>query len=49
MYIKRMITVAFLILISPIITITYSIDKAGNGKAEAFSTWLREFLHNVLI
>ena len=49
MYIKRMITVAFLILISPIITITYSIDKAGNGKAEAFSSWLKEFLHNVLI
>lgn len=49
MYIKRMITVAFLILISPIITITYSIDKIGNGKAEAFSGWLKEFLHNVLI
>ena len=49
MYIKRMITIAFLILISPIITITYSIDKIGNGKAEAFSTWIREFFHNVLI
>lgn len=49
MYIKRMITVAFLILISPVITITYSIDKAGNGKAEAFSSWIKEFFHNVLI
>ena len=49
MYIKRMITIAFLVLISPIITITYSIDKAGDGKAQAFSAWMKEFLHNVLI
>lgn len=49
MYIKRMITIAFLILISPIITITYSIDKAGDNKAQAFSAWMKEFLHNVLI
>lgn len=49
MYVKRMITIAFLILISPIITITYSIDKVGNGKAEAFSSWFKEFMHNVLI
>ena len=49
MYIKRMITIAFLILISPIITITYSIDKIGDGKAQAFSAWVKEFFHNVLI
>lgn len=49
MYIKRMITIAFLILISPVITITYSIDKLGDGKAQAFSAWLKEFLHNVFI
>ena len=49
MYIKRMITIAFLILISPIITITYSIDKVGDGQAQAFSTWFREFMQNVLI
>lgn len=49
MYIKRMITIAFLILISPIITITYSIDKAGDGRAQALSAWIKEFLHNVFI
>lgn len=49
MYVKRMITIAFLILISPIITITYSIDKVGDGKAQAFSSWFKEFMHNVLI
>lgn len=29
-YIKRMITVAFLIIIAPIITVTYSIDRMGD-------------------
>lgn len=31
-YVKRMITVAFLIIIAPIITVTYSIDKIGDRK-----------------
>ncbi len=48
-YIKRMLTVGFLIMIAPIITITYSIDRVGDGKAQALNTWLREFLLNVLI
>ncbi len=49
MYIKRMLTVSFLILIAPIITITYSIDKMGDGKSQAVNTWLKEFVYNVLI
>lgn len=49
MYVKRMLTIAFLILISPIITITYSIDKVGDGKAQAFNAWIKEFGQNVLI
>lgn len=49
MYIKRMLTVSFLILIAPIITITYSIDKMGDGKSQAVNTWLKEFIYNVLI
>ena len=49
MYIKRMITVAFLILISPIITITYSVDKLKDGESQALNQWLRNFLESVLI
>ena len=49
MYIKRMITLAFLILISPLITITYSIDRIGNGKSEAFTNWMKEFFRTVLL
>lgn len=49
MYIKRMVTIAFLIVISPLVTITYSIDKISDGKAQGMNTWLREFAYNVLI
>lgn len=35
-YMKRMITVAFLIIIAPIITVTYSIDKIGDRKTSSF-------------
>lgn len=48
-YINRMIRVAFLIIIAPLITITYSIDKMGDGKAQALNGWLKEFLTAVLI
>lgn len=49
LYAKRMIATAFLIVIAPLITVTYSIDKAGDGKAQAFNAWLKEFLVNVFI
>ncbi len=49
MYIKRMITVAFLMMIAPLVTITYSIDKMGDGKAQALNTWLKEFAYTILI
>ena len=49
MYVKRMLTVGFLIIISPLITITYSIDKVKDGRAQALDTWLKEFMFTVLI
>ena len=48
-YIKRMIKVGFLIVISPMISITYSIDKMGDGKAQALNKWLKEFVYTILI
>ena len=48
-YIKRMLTIGFLMIIAPLITITYSIDKIGDGKAQALNTWMKEFIYNVLI
>lgn len=49
MYLKRVIITAFLIIISPLITITYSIDKMGDGKSQALNNWLKEFVYNILI
>lgn len=49
MYIKRMIVVAFLIVIAPLITITYAIDKVGDSKSQALDSWLKEFMWTVLI
>lgn len=48
-YLKRMITIGFLIIISPLITITYSIDKIGDQRAQALNTWMKEFCYNILI
>lgn len=42
MYIRRLVEIGFLIIISPLVTITYSIDKLGDGKAQAFTAWFTE-------
>ena len=49
MYMKRLIATGFLILIAPLITITYSIDKVQDNKAQAFTAWMKEFMVNVFI
>ena len=49
LYFKRTLVLAFLIIIAPLITITYPIDKAGDGKAQAFSAWLSEFIFMVFV
>ena len=49
MYIKRMLTIGFLIIIAPLITITYAIDKMGDGKSQVLDAWLKEFAYNILI
>ncbi|MBR3697803.1 MAG: hypothetical protein IKM97_06090 [Clostridia bacterium] len=48
-YLKRTFTILFLVIISPLITVTYPIDKLDNGKAEAFEKWLKEFFINAFI
>ena len=49
LYAKRFLMVGLLLVISPLITITYSIDKVGDGRAQVFSSWMKEFVVNVLI
>lgn len=49
MYAKRMLTIFFLVIISPFITVTYSVDKIGDGEAQAFQNWIREYSSNLFI
>ena len=49
MYVKRTIVLGFLIVIAPLITITYSIDKMGDGKSQALNNWMKEFIFTVII
>ncbi len=48
-YMKRAITIAFLTLIAPLVVLTYPIDKMGDGKAQAFGMWLKEYIFNALL
>lgn len=43
-YLHRTLEVNFLIVVSPLVTITYSIDKVGDGKAQAFSAFIKEII-----
>ena len=48
-YLKRVVFMAFLTMIAPLIALTYPLDKIKDGKAQAFSYWLREYIFNCLI
>lgn len=48
-YIKRMIYIVFLTMISPLVVLTYPIDKLNDGQAQAFNMWLKEYIFNLLI
>ncbi len=48
-YIKRLVFIAFLTMVSPLIALTYPIDKIKDGQAQAFSIWIREYIFNCLL
>lgn len=48
-YLKRVIYMAFLTLIAPLVAMTYPIDKINDGKAQAFDMWFKEYIFNLLI
>ena len=48
-YLKRVVNMAFLTLMAPLVSVTYPIDKVGDSKAQAFDMWIKEFTFNALI
>ena len=49
MYVKRFFTIGFLIVISPLITVTYAIDRAGDNRSQVFQSWGKELAVNLFI
>lgn len=48
-YLRRLIMLAFLTMIAPLVAMTYPIDKMNDGNAQAFNMWLKEYVYNLLI
>lgn len=48
-YLKRVVYLAFLTMIAPLVALTYPIDKINDGQAQGFNKWLKEYLFNLLI
>lgn len=49
MYFRRFLYMAFFTMIAPLVAITYPIDRAGDGKAQAFNMWFKEYTMNAVI
>ena len=48
-YLKRVVYMAFLTVIAPLVALTYPIDKINDGQAQAFNIWLKEYIYNLLL
>lgn len=48
-YLKRVLYMAFLTVMAPLVAMTYPIDKMNDGKAQAFNMWFKEYIFNLLI
>lgn len=47
-YMGRVLKMSFLTMIAPIVATMYPVDKLGDGKAQSFNTWFKDYLFNVL-
>lgn len=48
-YFKRLLQLAFLTMIAPMVAFMYPLDKVGDGKAQAFNTWFKDYLFTALL
>ena len=48
-YLRRVLYMAFLTLIAPVVAVTYPLDKINDGSAQGFQRWFREYIFNLLI
>ncbi len=48
-YLKRLLYMAFFTMIAPLVALTYPIDKMGDGQAQAFNMWFKEYTLNAIL
>ena len=48
-YYKRTFMVGFLLVLFPLVALSYAIDKIADGKSQAFNTWGKEIIINIFI
>ena len=48
-YLKRLVYLIFLTMISPLVALTYPLDKVKDGSAQGFNTWLKEYMFNMML
>lgn len=48
-YLKRFFTLAFLTIISPLVAVTYSVDKLKDDKSQVLSRFYREYFYSCFI
>lgn len=48
-YLKRYLTILVLTLMGPGVGVAYALQKALSGKSSALSTWMKEYIMNVII
>lgn len=48
-YLRRVLYMAFLTMMAPMVAMTYPIDKMTDGKAQAFDAWFKEYIFNLMI
>ena len=48
-YVKRVVMLAFLTMIAPLVAVTYPLDKIRDGQAQGFNFWIKEYMYNLMI
>ena len=48
-YFKRMLKMAILTIVAPLVAMMYPLDKKGGGKARGFDFWLKEYIYTALL
>ncbi len=49
MYLFRVFKVFIMMVISPLVCMTYSIDTVGDGRAQAFNNWFRRIMMEIFV